>query len=741
MSNRRSPVTNPAAKSAAAAAAKSAARSADKSPIRPPTATQASPKPGAPVAARPQGSPIHAPAAKPKPGAVASPAQAGGATPATAAAGEPPGPASSSGKAEPAEALSARLAKAALRRLVLEKLEPTPTNYARAYQQEAGEEGAAAALPERAQRLVDKLAARALDGAGGSLATEAAKAMGEGRWEAADRIISGPDETAAQWAGLMDRMVRNLERGGKQWTTARKKDSLQRVLSGSRADAAKLQQRLGQLLTSWETDKLEETPPESEAEGGAEASEAPAASAVGAVEAGAAEVAGVPQAPPAIGLEPLLPPDPALGPSLGEPVAEPVAGSDLGIDVAAQGAEPAPDPTPAWNQSLAALGSTVREALPAADTGNQRLAEAIHDATRRIRRDGVSHELAEEITVLCAQADRVVQHRHHLVTQLGQLCHELTASLTDLTENDIWVQGQCDAMHNVLNDGLTARGVKAVSELLRHTRQHQGRLRGERERARDALKVLINQMLTELSELGMQTGRFHESVGRYADVIEKADSLESLAGVVREMVEESRTVQGLVQQAQARLQSEHSKADELTQRVGELESELRRLSQEVSTDQLTQIANRRGLLMTFDVERGRVERDGGTLSVGLLDIDNFKRLNDELGHSAGDEALKALALIVSQTLRPTDLVARYGGEEFVVLLPNTPVEEGQQILARLQRSLSGGLFMHEQKQVFVTFSAGVTAYRLDERIEEALERADQALYEAKRTGKNRTCVG
>ena len=98
------------------------------------------------------------------------------------------------------------------------------------------------------------------------------------------------------------------------------------------------------------------------------------------------------------------------------------------------------------------------------------------------------------------------------------------------------------------------------------------------------------------------------------------------------------------------------------------------------------------------------------------------------------------AALVSTTLRPSDHVARYGGEEFVVLLPETQVADGQAILTRLQRSLTGGLFMHEQRQIFVTFSAGVTQYRPGERIEVALERADQALYEAKRTGKNRTCV-
>ena len=261
-----------------------------------------------------------------------------------------------------------------------------------------------------------------------------------------------------------------------------------------------------------------------------------------------------------------------------------------------------------------------------------------------------------------------------------------------------------------------------------------------REQARDALKGLIHQMLSELDALGAQTGQFHESVGRYAAAVEKADTLESLAGAVREMVEESRTVQALVEQTQTRLHDEHSRASALTQRVSELENEMRRLSDEVSTDQLTQVANRRGLLLAFDAERAQVERGGGALAIGLLDIDNFKRLNDELGHSAGDEALKALAAIVSKTLRPSDRVARYGGEEFVVLLPATPLDDARQILTRLQRSLSGGLFLHEQKPVFVTFSAGVTAYRAGERIEDALERADQALYEAKRTGKNRTCT-
>ena len=573
------------------------------------------------------------------------------------------GGAATGAASEPASAadgqLPAQLAKAALRRLALDKLEPTPENYARAYQQEQGK----------------------------------------------------PPASGDSLADLIESIVRGIERGGKQWTLARKKESLQRVLGGSRGDANRLQQRLRQLIGNWEADTNPDAKPDTPDEMTSE----------------------------------------AMSPSTSsEPASSTLPDSASALPGATLPAGPQGEPGEASGRVVAAFGQTVVRALPSADSGNRELAEAIAQASQKIRSEGASETSAAEVEALCERADWVLQHRDHLFEQISGLCLELTASLTDLAEDDSWAQGQCEAMRISVEDGLTGRGVKSVSELLRTTRLKQAELRGERDAARDALKQMINRMLSELGELGSQTGRFHESVGRYADVIERADTLESLAGVVREMVEESRTVQGLVDQTQRRLSEEHARATDLSERVTELESELRRLSSEVSTDQLTQIANRRGLLQAFEVECSRLERaladdaSGGTtegLAIGLLDIDNFKRLNDELGHSAGDEALKALAATVSKTLRPTDMVARYGGEEFVVLLPETPVDEGQQILTRLQRSLSGGLFMHEQKQIFVTFSAGITAYRTGERIEDALERADLALYQAKRAGKNRTLIG
>lgn len=598
-------------------------------------------------------------------------------------------------RAAPSDALAPQLAKAALRRLALEKLEPTPENYARAYQLEAGGVPPGA-LPAGALPALDALLSRALAAGEPETRGEVKDALLQGQWDQAERLVNaqpGLPQQGAALADLIDRIVRGVQQGGRQWTSARKKDSLARVLASTRSDPRRLQQRLGQLVQGWETD----TPDE-------------------AVETDTTPFDDNPQTEHA---------------RAGEPALETIRLGQAGPEVNAA----------LWHQLIGSLGGTVLQALPPPPSPSAELSEALVQLSESIVAAGPTPVQSEQMDQLCKRANRVLLHRHHLIDQLGSLCKQLTSSLAELAEDDSWAQGQVDAMTQEIDFGLTARSIRSVSEMLDSTRERQQALRVERGQARDALKALINQMLSELGELGSQTGRFHESLDKYAGVIDKADSLESLAGVVREMVAESRTVQTLVQQAQGRLQYEHARATGLSERVVELETELRRLSQEVSTDQLTQIANRRGLMQAFDAERARLERSGAPLSIGLLDVDNFKRLNDDLGHAAGDTALKTLAAVVSKTLRPTDLVARYGGEEFVVLLPDTPLEEGEQILTRLQRSLTGSLFMHEQRQVFVTFSAGVTAYRAGERIEVALERADEALYEAKRTGKNRTCVG
>jgi diguanylate cyclase len=589
----------------------------------------------------------------------------------------------------------AQIAKAALRRLALQQLEPTPENFARAYAQESGTPVLEGRLPARARPLVERLAARATDDT--ATREDIAGALCEGRLDdlqrALERAASHTQAQSSAWVTLIERIARGLERGGRHWTGARKKQSLQRVLEGSRHDAARLQQRLDGLITSWEDDR-----PDGEVE---------------------------PTAPaPLAALQPASTGD--------ETPAAPEAVDRVSIDLPAV-IEPASD----WSGVISELGSTIQSALPV--TAGE-LADALGDAARRLALDGPTPAVRAELGALCDQARRLQTHNRHLADELGSLCQALTDSLGELAEDESWARGQITLMRERLAAGVTARGVRAAGDLLEATRSRQRELKGEREAARDALKQMIQRMLAELGDLGTHTGRFNDNVLRYADTIAQADSLQGLAGVVQEMVGETRAVHQVVSGARERLSTEHARATQLEQRVRDLESELRRLSDEVSTDALTQVANRRGLMQAFDDERTRHVDEAAPLAVGLIDIDNFKKLNDSLGHAAGDVALKTLAARVKQSLRPLDHVARFGGEEFVVLLPGVALSDAQQTLTRLQRQLSASLFMHEGREVFVTFSAGVTTYRAGEALDAALERADQALYEAKRTGKNRTCA-
>ena len=137
----------------------------------------------------------------------------------------------------------------------------------------------------------------------------------------------------------------------------------------------------------------------------------------------------------------------------------------------------------------------------------------------------------------------MLAHRQHLLDELGKLCLELTQGLTELAEDDSWARGQCEVLQARLAEGLNVRSVRAASELLANARKRQAVLRGERNQARDALKELIQGMLTELGEFSEHTGRFHDNIGRHADAIAKADSIGSLAGVVREMLHDSAEVQ------------------------------------------------------------------------------------------------------------------------------------------------------------------------------------------------------
>jgi diguanylate cyclase (GGDEF)-like protein len=156
------------------------------------------------------------------------------------------------------------------------------------------------------------------------------------------------------------------------------------------------------------------------------------------------------------------------------------------------------------------------------------------------------------------------------------------------------------------------------------------------------------------------------------------------------------------------------------------------------TDTLTSAYNRQYLYQRLPEELERCRRYGDPLSVVLLDVDHFKSFNDTYGHAAGDFVLKALVHTVNSTIREVDGLVRYGGEEFLLLMPRTPLQGASEGAERLRSVVAQTNFMWADKTLRVTISLGVTDFKNDMQNEEALlRRADELLYEAKSSGRNR----
>jgi diguanylate cyclase (GGDEF)-like protein len=155
-------------------------------------------------------------------------------------------------------------------------------------------------------------------------------------------------------------------------------------------------------------------------------------------------------------------------------------------------------------------------------------------------------------------------------------------------------------------------------------------------------------------------------------------------------------------------------------------------------DSLTGLLNRRAIENSLDKEAQRLQRFGEIYSVMLVDIDHFKRINDNLGHAAGDEVLRAVAALLKEHAREVDRVARYGGEEFCVLLPHTDAEGALQAAERLRSAVHRTDIPWQDERICVTISTGLaTAQDPDEPLHALLKRADDALYRAKTEGRNR----
>ena len=185
------------------------------------------------------------------------------------------------------------------------------------------------------------------------------------------------------------------------------------------------------------------------------------------------------------------------------------------------------------------------------------------------------------------------------------------------------------------------------------------------------------------------------------------------------------------------------------------DSELSRLKKEVTRlrllvykDPLTGVYNRRGFIEEVQkilaaVERGRAHGRSKNkfnltaLSVVMLDVDNFKKLNDDYGHDAGDAALKAVAQTLIDGVRQSDFVGRWGGEEFVVALLGAGEKDGALVAENLRRDIEQRKITFKRKKISLSASFGITEFRPKDDLGKLIDRADKAMYAAKKGGKNR----
>ena len=293
-----------------------------------------------------------------------------------------------------------------------------------------------------------------------------------------------------------------------------------------------------------------------------------------------------------------------------------------------------------------------------------------------------------------------------------------------------------DAIAEAENDSRTAQGF--LAELSRHLE------------AFDEFMVnesgwgLASQAARERLDRSMS-----DEVESLSDTIRQSASLAELqAGVVASLSRMQAHVREHIEDENNRRTRAEAEADALRTRLHEVERDtfdlrrqVARSAEQALRDALTGLPNRRAYDERVAQEHARHRRFGDPLALLVLDIDDFKRINDTLGHKAGDKALVTIAGVLSRRLRETDFIARFGGEEFVLLLPGAAREDALRLADDMREAVHGCGLHASGRPVSMTVSGGLAFFAEADSADSVFERADKALYEAKGQGKNRIVAG
>ena len=248
---------------------------------------------------------------------------------------------------------------------------------------------------------------------------------------------------------------------------------------------------------------------------------------------------------------------------------------------------------------------------------------------------------------------------------------------------------------------------------------------------------LVNVLREVIETVRGDSKQFEHELARSTTAMVKMVEIEDLRELKRAL---SREVQTLRAAVAARQTSEAKHYDTLSRRVQSLEQSLVKAKAEAATDTLTQLPNRGAFDLAVREWVNRAARDGRPFAVAMVDLDDFKRINDTYGHPVGDRVIVAAAQVLSGGVAEGEFASRFGGEEFaLLLLAPTAAKARDRIAGLLDRLPPSYGFEHDgtTQLVSFTFSGGVTGYTAGDTPESLIKRADEALYDAKRRGKKR----
>jgi len=387
---------------------------------------------------------------------------------------------------------------------------------------------------------------------------------------------------------------------------------------------------------------------------------------------------------------------------------------------------------------LEQMARIVNHALPAVGNDDQKVVELANDLVRYLRLQSQhGPTLRKMMADFSFRLSFVAEEQAAIRETLLKLLHGVLDNIRAINPEHPWLQKQLQAMLEVAQPPLSIRRLQDAQSRLKDLTRVQHETQEQVAAAQHSMKETLTLFMHRLSETAASSQQYQQRFEHFANQLEKAHSLAEMTPVLQQAIQSARSLALDSQRTGADLDAMRRRAGEAEAEAQRLREDLQRMSEQISHDMLTGALNRKGMAEVLEREISRAERSASTVCLALLDIDDFKRLNDRLGHLSGDAALQHLVKVAQSALRPHDSVARWGGEEFVVVMPDLGPDEAVEVVTRVQRALSTELFLSGSERVLVTFSAGVVQLQSGESLEQALNRADQAMYAAKRAGKNR----